>query len=350
MIHKEGSGKTMILDTKTSCPESGGFYLPERAAELLQTGCPPTYFAVYVCALQQYYKGNMQISNEQIAERLKLSLIDVVNAFMFYSSQGLLKIHRFTSVDDGDFDIEFCFGNTKAQPLPFRPSYKATEISRSLKENPRMSQMYKMVEQILGKTLSSADTELLYSFHDYYGLPIEVIIVLIEYYASRGKRSMRFMEKEVGKWASEGIDTIKKAKAYIEKREAFLSYAGRVRTVLGIQERRLSTRELTFINRWQSEWNMSLEMVKAAFELTVDQTGKLSFAYMNKILESWAKNHITDAAAAHRERKADRAAKTAAAQQGKKTGKSSRYDFEAFQRQAFEAVHHPEGGQETNGV
>lgn len=338
----------MILDTKTSCPEGSGFYLPERAAELLQAGCPPTYLAVYVCALQQYYKGNLQISNEQIAERLKLSLIDVVNAFLFYSSHGLLKIHRFTSVDDGDFDIEFCFGNTASQRLQFRPSYKATEISRSLKENPRMSQMYKMVEQILGKTLSSADTELLYSFYDYYGLPVEVIIVLIEYYVSRGKRSMKYMEKEAGKWASAGIDTIKKAKAYIEKREEFLSYAGRVRTLLGIQERRLSTRELTFIKQWQSEWNMSLDMVKTAFELTVDQTGKLSFAYMNKILESWAKNHITDQAGVMQEQQAAKTTKTA--QQNKRRSASSRYDFEAFQRQAFEAVHHPEGGQKADGV
>ncbi len=341
----------MILDTKTTCPKEKGFYVPERAAELLQAGCPATYLAVYICALQQYCKGNLQISNEQIAERLKLSLIDVVNAFLFYSSKGLLKIHRFTSVDDGDFDIEFCFGSEKTPSLPFKPSYRASEISRALKENPRMSQMYKMAQQILGKTLSSADTELLYSFHDYYGLPVEVILVLLEYYTSRGKRSMKYMEKEVGKWASAGINTIKKAKAYIEKREEFLSYASRVRTIMGIQERRLSTRELTFINQWQSEWNMSLDMVKAAFELTVDQTGKLSFAYMNKILESWAKKNISDEAGAAQERQAAKAAKKAGAvQPGKKAVKPSRYDFEELQRKAFEAVNRPEGGRKADGV
>ena len=150
----------MILDTKTTCPEERGFCVPDKAAELLQDGCPATYLAVYICALQQYCKGNLQISNAQIAERLKLSLIDVVNAFLFYSSKGLLKIHRFTSVDDGDFDIEFCFGSEKTPSLPFKPSYRASEISRALKENPRMSQMYKMAQHNLGKTLSSADTEL----------------------------------------------------------------------------------------------------------------------------------------------------------------------------------------------
>ncbi|MGN1059471.1 MAG: DnaD domain protein [Clostridia bacterium] len=332
----------MIIASKFSCPEKGSFRVPDRAADLLvEAGCPAVYLAVYLYALRQYQAGNLNISNDRIAEVLKLSRIDVVNAFLFYSSQGLLKIHRFTSVDDGDFDIEFCFDDTAARPspLPFRPSYKASEISRRLRENPRMSQMYNMVGQILGKTLSSADTELLYSFYDYYSLPVEVILVLIEYYASKGKRSMKYMEKEAGKWASAGIDTVEKAKAYIEKREEFLSYASRVRTLLGIQERRLSTRELAFINKWQNELNMPLDMVKTAFELTVNQTGKLSFAYMNKIMESWAQNNIRKAEDVQKKEKP-----------AAKESKTARYDFDALQRRAFEAVNRTEGRKENHGI
>lgn len=315
--------------------------MPERAADLLaEADCPATYLAVYLYALRQLQAGNRNISNDRIAEILKISRIDVVNAFLFYSSKGLLKIHHFTSVDDGDFDIEFCFEPEKGTGAPpFRPCYKASEISRRLSENPRMSQMYKMVGQILGKTLSSADTELLYSFHDYYALPVEVITVLIEYYVSKGKRSMKYIEKEVGKWAAAGIDTIDKAKAYIEKREAFLSYANRVRTHLGIHERRLSTRELSYINTWQNEFSMSLEMVKTAFELTVNQTGKLSFAYMNKIMESWAKNNIC---------KVDEVQKKK--QPAPSAAKPARYNFEELERRAFEAVHRANGRKENNGI
>lgn len=331
----------MIIASQHSCPENGSFRFPVRAADLLtEVGCPAVYLAVYIYALRQYYANNLNISNDRIAEALKISRIDVVNAFLFYSSQGLLKIHRFTSVDDGDFDIEFCFEQEKGSAMPpFRPSYRASEISRRLSENPRMSQMYKMVAQILGKTLSSADTELLYSFHDFYALPVEVIIVLIEYYVSKGKRSMKYIEKEVVKWAAAEIDTVEKAKAYIEKREEFLSYASRVRTLLGIQERRLSTRELSYINNWQTGLSMSLDMVKAAFELTVNQTGKLSFAYMNKILESWAKSDI---------RKPDeiKRKKTAA----KAPAKASRYDFEALQRRTFETVNHTGERKESHGI
>ncbi|MBR7164029.1 MAG: DnaD domain protein [Clostridia bacterium] len=330
----------MILESNIPCSDSGYMALPARVADLLtEAGCP-TYLSVYLFALRQHEKGNRNISNSFIAEALKISKIDVVNAFLFYSSQGLVKIHNFTSVDDGDFDIEFSFtASDKKAAVPFKPSYKASEISRRLQENPRMSQMYKIVGQILGKTLSSADTELLYSFHDYYGLSVEVILVLIEYYVSKGKHSMKYIEKEAGKWASAGIDSVEKAKAYIEKREEFLSYTGRIRTLLGIQERRLTTRELSYIHNWQSEFSMSLDMVKNAYELTVNQTGKLSFAYMNKILEAWAKSNI------HMPQDVAKAKKAEANRQ-----KNSRYDFEALQRQAFDAVNFPDGRNEKHGV
>ena len=100
----------MIIDAKNPCPECGSFRIPERVADLLINGeCPATYVAIYVYVLRQYEADNKNISNDLIAETLKVSLIDVVNAFLFFSSQGLLKIHNFTSVDNGDFDIEFCF-------------------------------------------------------------------------------------------------------------------------------------------------------------------------------------------------------------------------------------------------
>ncbi|MBQ9914564.1 MAG: DnaD domain protein [Clostridia bacterium] len=311
----------MMIESAISQNELDTVFLPARAADLLgEAGCP-TYLAVYVYALRQYQKGNRNLSNAAIADALKVSRIDVVNAFLFYNSQGLVKIHNFTSVDDGDFDVEFCNpGPAAKSPIPFRPSYRASEISRRLKDNPKMAQMYKMASQILGKTLSSADTELLYSFHDYYGLSVEVILVLIEYYVSKGKTSMKYMEKEAGKWVSAGVDSVEKAKGYIQKREDFLSYSSRIRTVLGICERNLSTRELTYINKWQNELSMSVEKVKEAYELTVNQTGKLSFAYLNKILESWARNAVA-------------VPKSATAGTAKKP---SRYDFSAFQRQALE--------------
>ncbi len=324
------------LDIQTTLP------VPGAVADLLAEGCPSVYLSVYVYALRQLVLGNYSVSNEAIGQALKINTMDVVNAFLFYSSRGLVKVHRFTNVNDSDFDIEFCFDAVcEKTPLPFKPSYKVSEISRHLQENPRVSQMYKIVSQILGKTLSSADTELLYSFYDYYALPVEVIIVMIEYYVSKGKRSMKQLEKEAGKWATAGIDTVEKARLHIKKREEFLSYASRVRAQLSVGDRRFTERELTLMNKWQNELHMSIDMVKAAYEKTVNQTGRCSFAYMNKILESWAQEQITTPEALRKK-------STTAPVPKKKT--AARYDFDALQKRALENVKQTTERKEANGV
>lgn len=332
----------MIINSQSDGPEEQYFKVPNVVADRYLAEGSPVYLMVYLFALRQLYAGNTAITNSQIADVLHVSVMDVVNTFLFYSSKGLVKIHNFTSVDDVDFDIEFCFAPPKGYKVVqhFRPSYKSSEISRQLKDNPKVSQMYKMVSQILGKNLSSADTELLYSFYDYYALPVEVILVLVDYCVSKGKRSMKYMEKEAAKWAENGIDTVDKARRHIEKREEFLSYAYRVRTIVGVGDRRLTTKELEFINKWQSEYKMNFEMVRSAFELTVNQTGKLSFAYMNKILESWAQNDIRKTEDIQKDRK-----KTA-----RSNGKNDTYDFDKLEKSAFAKISGGTNGGGTDGV
>ena len=148
----------------------------------------------------------------------------------------------------------------------------------------------KIVSGFLGKTLSSADIEVLYSMYDYYRLPVEVIVVMIEYFVSRGITTMRKLEKEAQKWSQNSIDTVAKAKKHIKKREELLSYAGSVKRIIGANERKLTTKELEFVSKWQSELGAACEQIKEAYEITIDKTGKLSFSYMNKVLEGIVSN------------------------------------------------------------
>ena len=91
----------MILNPISSGPEQGFIKVPDAACEkLIKTG-NTVYLAVYMYALGQFYKGRTDISNGFIADCLHINVIDVVNAFLFCASEGLVAIHNFTSVGDG---------------------------------------------------------------------------------------------------------------------------------------------------------------------------------------------------------------------------------------------------------
>ncbi len=311
----------MIINPISSGPDKNYIKIPECACDKLIQSGKSVYLAVYMFALSQYYKGKTDITNGFIADTLHINIIDVVNAFLYCSSEGLVKIHNFVSVADAEFDIELCFDiSGKVALSDFKPNYRGSEISKKVAEDSKLSQMYKIVSGFLGKTLSSADIEILYSLHDYYGMTPEVILVMIEYFVSRGVTTMRKLEKEAQKWVENGVDTVAKAKKHIKKREEFLSYANTVKRIVGAIERKLTTKELEFITKWQTEFKSTPEQIKEAYEITVDKTGKLSFNYMNKILE----NGVRDGKGALTPQKP--------------TPKKPRYDYSELEKRAFMKV------------
>ncbi len=307
----------MIINSLSAGPDNDFIRVPEVACDKLIRSGNSVYLAVYMFALSQFYKGKTDITNGFIADSLHINIIDVVNAFLYCSSEGLVKIHNFMSVADAEFDVEICFDICESKRLSdFKPNYRTSEISKRIKDDRKLSQMYKIVSGFLGKTLSSADIEVLYSMYDYYRLPAEVIVVMVEYFVSRGVNTMRKLEKEAQKWSQNGVDTVAKAKKHIKKREELLSYAGVVKRIIGANERKLTTKELEFITKWQAELGASHEQIKEAYEVTIDKTGKLSFSYMNKVLEGIV-------------------AGKKAVDDKKSNPKKSRYDYSELERKAF---------------
>ena len=327
----------MILNPISEGPAHSFIKVPEAACEkLIKTG-NTTYLAVYMYALSLYYRGKTDISNGYLADCLHLNIMDVVNAFLYCASEGLVVVHNFTSVGDAEFDVEFCFEPAKVPArADFRPHYRSGEIGKRIEENAKLAQTYKIVSGILGKTLSTSDIELLYSMHDYYGFTPEVIVVLVEYYVSKGKTTMRQLEKEAQKWSEHGIDTVAKANRFIKKREELLSFAGKVRRIIGANERKLTTKELEYINKWHTQMGMQLEDIQEAYEITVENTGKVAFGYMNKILETKK---------AERESGIKQTPKPLKKPDGKKT---SRYDYDEIMRNTFFNV--TKKGGETDGL
>jgi len=122
---------------------------------------------------------------------------------------------------------------------------------------------------------------------DWLGLPVEVVIMLLQFAAGQGKTGKRYLETVAIDWADKGINTYESAEQHIREIELKKSNEGKVRALLGIYDRALTQTEKKYINMWAYEKNVPLPLISEAYDRTVAATGKLSWAYMNKILESW---------------------------------------------------------------
>ena len=121
----------MITNPISHGPDNDYIRVPQAACnKLIQSG-KSVYLAVYMFALSQYYEGKTDITNGFIADSLRINIIDVVNAFLYCSSEGLVKIHNFTSVSDAEFDIEICFDVCSNIRLSdYKPHYRSNEIGK----------------------------------------------------------------------------------------------------------------------------------------------------------------------------------------------------------------------------
>ncbi len=144
------------------------------------------------------------------------------------------------------------------------------------------------VETSLSKPLSSGGTSVIVMLYDTCGLPAEVIVMLVNYCVSIGKTDMRTIERLGVKWADEGIDTIEAADNKIAAVKRSNENWSRIKYVFGLSSAGSPTaKQLEFSDRWIGEWRFSDEILRAAYEANVDNTGKMSFPYINKVLKRW---------------------------------------------------------------
>ena len=168
------------------------------------------------------------------------------------------------------------------------PNYSGEELA-ALVESDSGDLKYLVAEcqRILGKMLSRTELEKLAALSDYLRLEKEYILLLVQYCARQNKRSMAYIVRTAYGLFNEGIDDYPKLDAHIRHREKYQSVIGRLRRMLGIGDRELTKKENAFIGQWIEEFGFPLEVIRIAYDITVDSIKEVSFDYMGKILESW---------------------------------------------------------------
>jgi DnaD/phage-associated family protein len=140
---------------------------------------------------------------------------------------------------------------------------------------------------VLGRPISTGDSGILLMLYDNDGLPVDVIIMLLQYAVSVCKANMKYIEKTGIGWASEGINNLEKAEKKIQDlNRANISWK-KFENIIGIYHRSPSAREEEAVSRWLDDWNYSEELVKEAYDRCVNANGKYVLKYMDSIVKRW---------------------------------------------------------------
>lgn len=255
--------------------------------------------------------SDKDFTEQDIAKKLKISDETVTDSLIFWENAGLLcNSEGFLTPPKAETKgIELVAEKTKDTVsissvrlvTEKTNSLSPSEIAKRIDKDDEIKFLFAQTEKYFGRPLNFTEQRGLISIHDFIGLPSDVVLILIKYCKSIDKCNMRYVETVAAAWADKEINSHLLAEDEIKKLKKQNKYCARIKAVFGI-ERNLNSKEKDYISKWLDTYKMSLEMIEAAFEIMCDKTGKISFAYIDKILQKWNEKGIHTVDDAQKER------------------------------------------------
>ncbi|MBQ1951160.1 MAG: DnaD domain protein [Clostridia bacterium] len=180
-------------------------------------------------------------------------------------------------------------GTAIPRPTPVKP--RAQEVLRYQKQHPDFAAFVEAASARLGKAIGHGDTATLLYLLDTVGLPQEVILLEIAYAVSIGKGNMRYIEKLALDWADKELTALPDVDRHIQYLERCHRAAERIQQLF-LLPRALNVSQAEMCAKWLDDWHFTEPMLKAAYDITIENTGKFSPVYMDGILKRWQAEDI----------------------------------------------------------
>lgn len=256
----------------------------------------------------RHSNGN-SISLSDISKAIGHDEEDINDALIFWTERGI-------TLKDGSAPVASV--STPAKPAetyapvatevpavtasPSAPTKKVEEIpvtkpdldqvAARLQESEELRLLFNEAQNILGKTIGYDGQSTLIMMHDSYGLPVEVILMAIEYNKAKGKTGFAAISRTGREWSELEIDSIEAAIEYIEEHNIVDETWHKLRSMTEITNKNPTQKQKRFLTAWTKEYGFNADMIYFAYEEAIDNTGKASFEYMDKVLASWYKNAV----------------------------------------------------------
>ena len=170
------------------------------------------------------------------------------------------------------------------------PSYTLEELTTLLESKKNLSLFVDECQRAYGKIFNPREVSRILALVEYYSLEEEYVLTLLRYYGempAEERKSLGYIIKKADALIDAGIETVEALSARLNAERALKDTEGQIRTVFGLGTRAFTAKERAAVLRWVGEFECSMELIRLAYDRTVNATGKPSIPYAAKILERW---------------------------------------------------------------
>ena len=172
---------------------------------------------------------------------------------------------------------------------PSKVSYSKEQLNGFL-ANDNFSMLLFVIEQYMGRPLSTKETNSIVYFYDGLKLSTDLIEYLFEYCVEHNKKSINYIEKVALSWASKNIHTIAEAK---EETSNHTDYVYQIMKAFGLSNREPAQHERAMISKWADTYCFDTDIIIEACNRTIKAIHQPSFEYADTILANWKNSNVS---------------------------------------------------------
>lgn len=288
------------------------------------------------------HRDSDALDMEAIRASLDLTEEELAASIKYWRGAGILKKIKKTDTKvsvtkDKKTEIKTAHAGGKLEHADVAPSYTSAELAELIEKRADAAAFMNSAQQIMGKMFSTREMNILFGMVEYIGFDEECVLSILAYVSELDRKTIKYAETLAFSLYDEGLTD----KAALEERLARMSAArsvrGKVEAMFGMTGRALTTKEKKFLTAWTETMGFDADVIRLAYEITVDNTGEAALPYANTILESWHTLGLRTADEVQAELEKSRAAKKSAKSAASKSFDTDEF-FEAALKRTFEEI------------
>ena len=168
--------------------------------------------------------------------------------------------------------------------------FSPSEITDLIKNSEKTDYLYKRAEELYGRLLKPHEQSTLAVIVEQIGMRAEVAVMLLEYCFSIGKKRTNNIKDTAQSWLELGIDSVESAESHLKQLKEYHSIESELVRLLKIKD--IPDKYKPLFQKWLFEFNFPVQIIYDAYQITLEETGKLRYNYLDKILCNWNENGI----------------------------------------------------------
>ena len=165
--------------------------------------------------------------------------------------------------------------------------YGSAELATLLEKRAVTACFVDEAQKVFGKTFNAYDTNVVVGLVDQYGFEEEAVLAILAYVLKLGKRGVKYAEKIAIGLYDDGyttaVDVVDRINAIEQAKETVY----KIKQMFGFGARELTKSEKDIFSKWINTYGYSVEVVRIAYDITVNSIQKPVPKYTDKIIEKW---------------------------------------------------------------